>query len=88
MLPAIASLSKARLLRRQAGEISNKLSILFTVQEPYRMTHTYGLGSLAIIVKVKADTANLTSLLYELIALEYISKGAHCRFYVSLERSS
>lgn len=75
-------------MRRQAGELSNKLSILFTVQKPCRMTHTYSLGSLAIIVKVKGDTANLTSLLYELIALEYISKGAHCRFYVSLERSS
>lgn len=69
-------------------ELWNKLSILFTVKKCHRMTHAFGLGSLAIIVKVKADTANLTSLLCELIALEYISKGAHCRFYVSLERSS
>ena len=36
---------------------------------------------------MKADIANLASLLCDLIALEYISKVAHCRFYVSSERS-
>lgn len=76
------------LLRSQAGELSNKLPFLFTVQEPCRMRPTSALGSAAIMVKVKADTANLTGLLYGLIALEYIKKGARCRFYVSLERSS
>lgn len=37
---------------------------------------------------MKADITKLTSLLCDLIALEYINKVASCRFYVSLERSS
>lgn len=53
------------------------------------MTHAFGLGSPAIIVKVKTDTANLTRLfIWELIALDYISRSAHGRFSVSRERLS
>lgn len=36
---------------------------------------------------MKAAITKLTSLLCDLIALEYISKVAYRRFYVSLERS-
>ena len=48
--------------------------------------HTFGVTR--DLVKGKADITNLTSLLCDLIALEYISKVAYCTFYVSLERSS